>query len=162
FPNIYPLTNGNYVVANPLRSNGDEPFAGAVAWFDGSAPSIGTFDSVPALVGHANQRVGDGGVVALANGNYVVANQLWSDGTNQSAITWADGATGLAGVVSTANSLVGAGTAWALYNGNYVVQGTVWNPDTGQHMSTFTWADGSVGAVGAVSAADSLVGATTG
>jgi len=160
--NIYPLTNGNYVVVNPLRSNGDQPGAGSVTWVDGTLPATGTISAANSLVGQANQYVGNGGVVALANGNYVVSSQQWSDGTYQSATTWADGSTGLTGFVSTANSIVGSGAAYALVNGNYVVQGTVLNGDTGQNISAFMWADGSVGGVGVVSSANSLISGSTG
>jgi hypothetical protein len=162
YSNIYPLSNGNYVVASPMRSNGDQPRAGSVTWVDGTAPATGPINSANSLVGQANQYVGNGGVVALVNGNYVVSSQQWSDGTYQSATTWADGSAGLTGFVSTANSVVGSGAAYALTNGNYVVQGTVFNADTGQNVNAFMWADGNVGSVGVVSTTNSLISSSTG
>jgi hypothetical protein len=159
---VYPLANGNYVVANPFRPNGAEARAGFVTWVDGSGPAVGQIDAAHSLVGHANQLVGDGGVVALSNGNYVVSSQQWSDGTHFGATTWADGSIGIAGVVSMANSLADSGTAFALANGNYVVKGSVAGGGSGERIGAFMWVDGSAGAAGAISAANSLVGSLPG
>ncbi|RYD28109.1 MAG: hypothetical protein EOP86_23575, partial [Verrucomicrobiaceae bacterium] len=55
--------------------------------------------------GNPVDKVGNTGVTALANGNYVVLSLAWNQ--NRGAITWGSGATGIAGKVSAANSLVG-------------------------------------------------------
>ena len=48
-------------------------------------------------------------VVALTNGNYVVASPGWSGGySGKGAVTWGSGTAGVSGVVSTTNSLIGA------------------------------------------------------
>jgi hypothetical protein len=69
--------------------------------------------------------VGDGGTTVLSNGNYVVSSPEWNG--DRGAVTWADGSTGISGVVSADNSLAGitfgdyVGRVYALTNGNYVV-----------------------------------------
>jgi hypothetical protein len=86
-------------------------------------------------------------------------------------VTWGSGATGVSGVVSSANSLVGTfnqgtgfgdhvgrGGVTALTNGNYVVSSPAWNGGIG----AATWADGTTGITGSVSADNSLIGPGSG
>src|SRR5690606_10961397 len=104
---IVALTNGNYVVSSHRWSNG----AGAVTWCDGINGTVGPVSAMNSLIGaKAGINVGDPVVVALSNGNYVVASSSWEGavGINRGAVTWGNGATGTVGVVSAANSLVGA------------------------------------------------------
>lgn len=56
-----------------------------------------------------NDNVGNDGVVALANGNYVVRSSYWNNGSISyaGAVTWGSGTTGATGVVNSTNSLVG-------------------------------------------------------
>ena len=64
-------------------------------------------------------KLGDGRVIALTNGNYVVLNR--------NSVTWGNGSSGITSTVSTANSLVSTYSnvlihdVIALTNGNYVV-----------------------------------------
>jgi uncharacterized protein DUF5650 len=168
---VAPLTNGNYVVQTPFWSNGGSVMnAGAATWVDGSAPSAGVVTAENSLIGtSANDEVGSNtggvgpGVVALANGNYVVLSFSWSNGplALAGAATWGSGSGGIAGPVSTENSLVGdqhgdgVGLfATPLANGNVVVSSLYWHDG----MGAATWMDGTTGLVGAVSADNSLVG----
>ena len=99
---------------------------------------------------------------------------LWNNGSvfNVGAITWANGTTGISGVVSSSNSLVGshsadrlgqgntspalpiAGGVVALTNGNYVVGSPFWNSEAG----AVTWGNGTTGVSGVVDNSNSLVG----
>jgi len=95
----------------------------------------------------------------LSNGNYVVNSPLWNG--SRGAETWADGTTGIHGVVSEANSLVGSSVGdlvgshfAALSNGNYLLGSPSWNGNRG----AVTWGDGNMGVRGIVSEANSLVG----
>ena len=149
------LTNGNYVVATPYWNSG----RGAVTWSDGSTGLVGVISAANSLTGStSNDNVGST-ITALTNGNYVVGSSAWNG--KQGAATWANGNTGLVGVVSTANSLTGSAAndgvgspITALTNGNYVVVSYGWNGNRG----AATWANGSTGLVGVVSAANSLTG----
>jgi filamentous hemagglutinin family protein len=111
---VVALTNGNYVVNSPDWDNGTVVNAGAATWGNGSTGVTGVVSIANSLVGsRANDRVGDGGMVALTNGNYVnyvVSSPDWDNGTvvNAGATTWGNGSTGVTGVVSIANSLVGS------------------------------------------------------
>ena len=169
------LTNGNYVVASASWDNGGIVNAGAATWGSGVTGISGVVSAVNSLVGStASDGVGSGSIVALANGNYVVASQNWDNGSvvNAGAATWGNGATGTVGVVSAANSLVGSttndnvgasfGGVTALTNGNYVVGSSNWDNGSVVNAGAVTWGNGTTGTVGAVSAVNSLVGSTDG
>jgi hypothetical protein len=94
----------------------------------------------------ANDLVSSGGVVPLANGNFVTASPKWKKGAlgGVGAVTWVNGNTGLMGPVTEANSLTGTqsgdfiggslnigtyaagGRVTALVNGHYVVSSPYW------------------------------------
>jgi hypothetical protein len=146
------LSNGNYVIRSE-RWNG---FRGAATWADGDTGVRGFISAANSLVGaNPNDRVGYGATV-LSNGNYVVSSPYWNG--QRGAATWADGNTVVRGFISAANSLVGSqpndgvGGVTVLSNGDYLVS-SGWNG-----RGALTWADGSVGARGPVSEANSLVG----
>ncbi len=162
------LSNGNYVVDSASWSGG----LGAVTWGNGTSGTSGVVGAGNSLVGGtAGDAVGLGGsfngpgVVALSNGNYVVDSSNWSNNTG--AVTWGDGTTGTAGVVSAANSLVGSasgdfvggsGVAALAGNGNYVVASPNWSNGLG----AVTWGNGTTGTSGTIDASNSLVGGTAG
>ncbi len=166
------LTNGNYVVASPGWNNG----VGAVTWGSGTAGVHGIITSANSLLGSKSgdevgtTPVGLGGVAALSNGNYVVDSPSWDNGAG--AVTWGSGTIGVHGTISANNSLVGStGSQFGfsgdavgsqlittLPNGNYIVDSPDWNGG----MGAVTWASGTTGVQGAVSASNSLVGHLTG
>jgi trimeric autotransporter adhesin len=167
------LSSGNFVVASAAWDNGaGATDAGAVTFGNGTTGVSGVVSAANSLVGSAtNNQVGNGGVVALSNGNYAVVSSNWDNGatTNVGAVTWGNGATGTVGSVSAANSLigsqtndnVGSGGVVALTNGNYVVRSMLWNNGGTADAGAVTWGNGLGGTVGAVSAANSLVGSST-
>jgi uncharacterized protein DUF5650 len=163
------LSNGNYAVASWNWDNGGVVDAGAVTWGDGTTGVHGAISAANSLVGStANQQVGYYSVRALPNGNYVVGSAYRHDGGVVGAVTWCDGATGLAGEVTAANSLVGstAGDALGysvtvLSNGNYVVDSPFWDNGGAVDAGAVTWGDGTTGVSGVISTANSLVGTQT-
>ena len=167
------LSNGNYVVDSSFWNNGATSSAGAVTWGSGTNGVIGVVSSANSLVGSTpDDNVGDGGVTALSNGNYVVESSYWNNGliAGAGAVTWGSGTTGVKGVVSSANSLVGSSPGdnvglrgvTALSNGNYVVAIPSWNNGALARVGAVTWGSGTTGVAGAVSSANSLVGSTPG
>jgi hypothetical protein len=167
------LTNGNYVVKSPYWGTGSVLDAGAVTWEYGGAPAVDAVSAANSLVGTSTGSfVGSGGVTALANGNYVVDSPAWENGAalNAGAVTWEYGGAPAVDAVSAANSLVGTSTGsfvgsggvTALANGNYVVDSPAWNNGAALNAGAVTWENGSGAAAGPVSAANSLVGTTTG
>ncbi len=163
------LNNGNYVVASSLWNNGAAADAGAVTWANGSGGTVGTVSAANSLVGTAaGNEVGNGGVTALSNGNYVAISSNWDNGAtaNVGAVTWGNGATGTVGSVGAANSLigtlannnVGSGGVTALTNGNYVVISPNWDTAALTDVGAVTWRNGSAASSGTVAAANSLVG----
>ncbi|MEO5900324.1 MAG: Ig-like domain-containing protein [Ilumatobacteraceae bacterium] len=167
------LSNGNYVVPSPFWDRGSNVNVGAATWGNGNGGTVGTVSAANSLIGSiAGHEIAAGGsagrgVVALANGNYVVVSPF--DGIlSQGAVTWGDGSTGTIGTVGPGNSLqgthandrVGAGEVTALTNGNYVVASLLWTTDGTPNTAAgaMTWGNGTTGTVGLVSAANSLVG----
>jgi hypothetical protein len=163
------LSNGNYVVVSRTWQNGAIFHAGAVTWGNGTTGTTGAVSTANSLVGtHASDNVGLSGVVALGNGNYVVASPAWNDSVG--AVTWLEGSSASSGVVSGANSLIGAtpgdaignnGLVTPLSDNNYVVSSYYWNDGPATHLGAVTWGNGSTGTTGVVSAANSLVGTST-
>src|SRR5262249_17974219 len=92
------LSNGNYVVRRPLGDGG----RGAATWGDGRIGVRGTISDTNSLVGSSpDDRVGGSGVTLLSNGNYVIRSTQWNGA--RGAVTWADGRTGVSGIVSNVN-----------------------------------------------------------
>jgi hypothetical protein len=170
------LPNGNIVVADPYYSTPSLPNVGAVYLFNGE--TLGLISMVTGS--HPNDRVGLGAfwsefapsMTVLANGNFVVSSPEWNEG--RGAVTWVNGESGLSGIVSDQNSLVGTTPtdyAWgstvgdlfgsvvtALANGNYAAGSSTWNYTRG----AVTFGNGDTGAIGNVSAENSLVGESGG
>ena len=166
------LTNGNYVGVSP-HWNGD---LGAVSWGDGTKGVVGIISASNSLVGsQTGDLVGggvpnaQGGVVALVNGNFVVASPHWNQASG--AVTWGDGSNGTTGTVSAANSIVGDANDFVggssdtsgssiipLTNGNYVVASPYWENWHG----AITWANGAHATSEVVSSDSSLVGSQAG
>ena len=170
---VVPLSNGNYVVSSPAWKNGANSRAGAVTWVDGHTGLVGALSPANSLVGtKTDDGVGDRGIKALSNGNYVVISSYWKnqDAVSVGAATWANGNTGLIGEVSSANSLVGSSAndtvgeegVVELANGNYVVVSPSWNNGASLKAGAVTWGSGSSGVRGTISAGNSLVGSSAG
>lgn len=166
------LANGNYVVASPDWDSELVSGAGAVTWGNGTTGIIGPVSSSNSLHGsHAGDHVGTS-VTALANGNYVVASRYWDNAgiSDVGAVTWGDGAAGIAGSVNTANSLhgsqasdqVGFPGVVALTNGNYVVFSPRWDNAGEVDVGAVTWGNGATSTAGSVGAANSLHGSRAG
>ncbi|BAN03865.1 hypothetical protein YM304_35510 [Ilumatobacter coccineus YM16-304] len=166
---VFPLTNGNYVVASQYW-DGPGTDLGAVTWGDGDGGTVGEVSDSNSLVGSDNDdRISNGGIFLLTNGNYVVSSTLWDGaGADLGAATWGDGATGsTVGEVSAANSLIGefdddyisSSGITVLTNGNYVVNSPDRNTsDLRTNTGAVTWGDGNGGTVGVVDASNSLIG----
>ncbi len=168
---IVPLSNGNYVVRSNYWDNGAIVDAGAATWCSGDSGCSGAVSAANSLVGSTtDDQVGSSGITALSNDNYVVRSTSWDNAAIQDvgAATWGSGLGGTVGAISAANSLVGSDTDdWvgdevtALSNGNYVVGSPGWDNGFANDAGAVTWGDGLGGTVGAVGAANSLVGSTT-
>lgn len=171
------LTNGNYVVDSPIWHNGGTQ-VGAVTWGNGTTGISGVISGSNSLIGsQSGDSVGNGGITALPNGNYVVDSFDWANGavTVAGAVTWGSGTMGIAGTVSSSNSLVGSqpfdqvgaggsgngtGGVTVLSSGNYVVDSPFWSGAVGS-VGAVTWGNGTIGITGTVSSSNSLVGSQT-
>lgn len=167
---IREVGDSDFLIHSPEWDFMGVPEVGAVTWVDGELGLDGVVSSANSLHGSAaNDQVGGNfaKTIVLDNGNYVVRSPTWDNGaiSDAGAATWADGDVGITGPVTTANSLYGTGAndqvgngVEALANGNYVVESVFWNNTSG----AATWADGTIGITGAVTAVNSLVGTTPG
>ena len=158
------LDNGNVVVADWGWDGETASDVGAVYLYNGVNGAL-----ISQLIGStAGDQVGEHGIVELTNSNFIVNSGSWDNGStaNAGAVTWVNGTTGLTGTVSVSNSLVGthandgvgSGGSTMVGNGNYVVASPNWDNSSVANVGATTWgrADGST--VGAVSAANSLIG----
>jgi len=163
------LTNGHYVIPSLVWDNGATENVGAVTWVNGFAPAVGVISAENSLIGsQTNDMVGL--VKALANGNYVVTSTQWDNGvmTDVGAMTFADGSTGLVGIVSPANSMIGQSAndidnvILTIPNGNYITIHASWDDPSGEiNVGAIRWCDGLVGCAGTLDASNSLIGSTT-
>ncbi|HEV2800058.1 MAG TPA: thrombospondin type 3 repeat-containing protein [Pyrinomonadaceae bacterium] len=166
------LPNGNYVVTSGVWDDTTHGIvdAGAVTYCNGAANSCANnvISQANSLVGaNVNDRLGSNGTTVLANGNYVVFSDAWSNGatTNVGAVTLCNGATGCAGEVNASNSLVGSrafdfvtGKIYALPGGDYVVVNRALDAAGVGDAGAVTHCDGTTGCTGTISASNSLVG----
>lgn len=164
------LTNGNYVVVSPAWKDDNGATLGAVVWVNGATGSVGQITAANAITGLKDgDAIGDAGVIALQNGNYVIASRSWDSQSlvDAGAVTWMNGTQPASGTVNAANSLyanetgklIVLGSTTSLKNGNYVVRTNArksGDPDPG----TITWAKGNGETVGEINATNSLVGST--
>lgn len=165
------LVNASYVVISPGWDLSKQvKDAGAATWCDGEKGCSGPISAENSLVGgHFDDRVGSGGISALANSNYVIHSPIWMNGSifGAGAVTWCDGQAGCTGPVSTANSLVGSsnydwigsGGITSFKNGSYVVLSPRWNAGLNYDVGAATWCDGEKGCAGPISDSNSVVGA---
>ncbi len=170
------LTNNNYIITS-TKWGGSTPITslGAVTWCNGSGGTAGQVSAINSLVGNSDgDNIGSAGIKALPNGNYVVSSPLCRQGgvAEVGAVTWGNGTTGTAGLVSVSNSLVGSsamdqvgysvtGGIVVLTNGNYVVRSESWDNGSIVNAGAATWCNGLTGRTGVVSAVNSLVGSTS-
>jgi len=187
------LYTSNYVVISNLWDNGSIADAGAVSWGSGTAGSSGTVSNVNSVVGlKASGFTGTSVTPLGVNGNYVILNPLWDNGsvTDAGAATFVDGSTGHVSnyvangnknVVSAANSLVGSTTddmqqgyvnqlfnvssathGQYEYTGNYVVTNPTWDNGSLVDAGAVTWGSGTSGVSGTISRTNSIVGEKAG
>ena len=167
---IVSLPNGNFLVHSGVWSDGTIAAAGAVTFVNGASGLNGTVSSTNSLVGTTSQEGISSQITPLANGNYVVTNPLWDNGsiTNAGAATFGDGTTGITGPITAANSLVGSSVGdkvgrsgvTELTNGNYVVSTTTWHNGAILNAGAATFGNGTSGVAGPVTPTNSLVGTT--
>ena len=154
-----------FVVISPLWG-GDK---GPVSLCSAVIGCSGTVSAANSLLGSAaGMNVGERGVIALSNGNYVVSTPGWDDGAtlNVGAVTWCNGTTGCTGPVTTSNSLHGTTASdyigWsgsvALSNGNYVVPAPNWDNGATINAGAVAWCNGMTGCTGPVTTSNSLHG----
>ena len=175
---LFALSNGNYIVISVSWDNGAVVDAGAVTWGNGTTGTKGAVSATNSLVGSKTLDFTKARPLILSNGNYVVGNGAWDNGTvvDAGALTWCNGTGGTVGTLSAANSLVGSTAsdsvgsitvaglsninATALTNGNYVAHNPAWDNGAVVDAGAVTWCNGTGGTVGTISAANSLVGST--
>lgn len=173
------LVNGNYVVLSPTCHSpySSAENAGAATWGRGTGGLVGPLTISNSLIGISrNDRVGIN-VAALPNGNYVVNSNDWDlpsslndpniTSSNVGAVTWADGAIGVFGLVTSGNSMIGSkpnerfsmlGPAFA--NGNYLIGSFFWSAPGFQspNVGAVSLANGRAGGVGVYSGSNGVIG----
>ena len=177
-------SNGNLIIQSPDWNGGRS----ALTWMNGATGALsngsfgGAISASNSLLGsNQGDKLGQGDIYELANGNWVIASPYWGYGANQTsgyglgAATWINGSTGRladstsGGMLTAANSLVGnvtgdavgglgncdcsfGGGITTLSNGNYIVN----SPSFQQNAGALTWGDGATGLVGTITSANSV------
>ncbi|MCT7909183.1 filamentous hemagglutinin N-terminal domain-containing protein [Arcobacter lacus] len=155
--NITILKNNNVVVTNSSQTIGTALNAGIVYLLSNDGTLISTLSGTL-----DNDYVGNNGITALSNGNYLVRSTTWSN--NKGSVTFGSGTTGVSGEISSSNSLVGTTNndrvgnngIRELSNGNYLVLSSSWSNSKG----AVTFGSGTSGVSGEISSSNSLVGTT--
>lgn len=170
---IVALNNGHYVVGAAYADLGTSPpvrDVGAATWCSGTGVTSGVVSINNSFAGLSrDDYVGDR-VVALSNGNYVVATPYFDAFGREGvgAVTWGNGTAPSAGFVSSANSLVGSAAESAVgcgvsatSDGGYVVSSPYVDfVATNGGVITFGQPDGST--VGGVLSVISIFGEADG
>ena len=150
-PQVYTLTNGNYVVVSLS--------GGSVTWANGATGITGVINASNSVMAYLPPAAFGGflqdNVTRLANGNFVVRSE--SVGVIPGAFTWMRGDGPTTGTLSVTNSLVisetwGNTAIFPLKNGDYVVC------DTYNLRSAAIWGSGTSGVTGTVSDRNALLG----
>lgn len=158
---IQSVTGGKLAVMSPNWGGS----MGAVTLLDSTSGGSGVVSAANSLVGSTSgDQVGSGGLQSLSSGKTAVFSPHWN--SSAGAITWVDGAAGIAGAVSGGNSLIGASASDSVGNstlvsiggGKYYASTLAWGGSAG----AVTWIDPASPPVGAVGAGNSLVGGTAG
>ncbi len=171
---VVALTNGNYVVVAGSFDNGATTNVGAVRHCSGASGCFGTPGVGNALVGTtAADFVGNSGVIALPNGNYLVRSQGFDDGAiaNVGSVTWCNGTSGCIGAISLSNLLLGASATGQISDAgvtvfpddSYVVQSSLFDNASGPvaNAGAYTFGNGDAGTTGRVGTDNSIVGSVT-
>lgn len=164
------LNNGSYIIHSPDWDGS----RGALTFGTPGTLASGVVGSANSLVGSTpGDSIGSGGIRQLGGTRIAIGSPNWdnaeANAVNAGAFTILDAASGLSGAVSTTNSLVGSqigdrvgnavfSTLTQVNFGKYVLTTPAWNGARG----AATFVDPASPAVGIVSSANSLVGATAG
>jgi len=147
---------GYYFVRTTSPTNGP----GAVTWSRDTNGTTGIVNFLNSLTGPGSTQVGDGGIVILSDGNFLILTPDWG---GLGAVTWGSATSGVKGFVGVSNSLVGAtsgddvgsGGIVQLNNGaNYLVLSPSWGGGRG----AVTNGSMATGVTGPITPFNSLVG----
>ena len=162
------LNNGNYVLYNPQhRTDLDKQLRGAVLWCDGTTSKTGLIQITDMLLGKPSDEIGDKGVVALPDGNYVILSSKWKDGSEQTvgAATWCLGTAPTTGALDMTKTSIGSTPADSdsiscipLHHGNYLIVRPGWDRDGSADHGAITWCPAGNVTAGEVTPQNSVVG----
>lgn len=164
------LSNGHYVVPSRFTHGGPDAY-GAVTFCSGTTGCAGTPSAANSLVGTtSSDRVGIYGVHPLPDGNYLVANPLFSDGPIAAvgAVTWCSGTSGCAGPITTSNSLLGVtasdnvGSVTVLDDDRWAVRSSFFDDGSIVDAGAVSIGHGAVAMTGRVDDTNSVFGSVTG
>lgn len=161
------LSNGNFVITDPLYDNGADKDVGAVYLYNGKTLAL-----ISKLTGKsAGDSIGWNGIIQLNTGNFVVRSPFWQNGAadNAGAVTFVNAGTGLNGVVDATNSVVGASKddqvgGYSIYTtglGNYIITSPYFDNGAAVNAGAVQFCNGSIGTTGTINASNSLVGSSS-
>lgn len=107
---VLALLNDHYVVRSGTWAFSTATDAGAITWCNGTTGCRGSPSIDNSLIGnHVGDRIGNGGINSLTNGQYVVSSPEFDRGiyVNAGAVTLGLGWGGTTGLILTSNSVIG-------------------------------------------------------
>ena len=182
--NVQVLSNGHYVVIVTGYDQGAALNAGMVTFVNGNNGNVGSTGSPASDIAgtglqgnNGAEEVGSGGVVELANGNYVVLSPKWHNGGGgeYGAATLVNGSNGnvvfdgtASAVVSTSNFIyggqnvdrVGSTGVLSLGNNHYVVASGEWENGGTTNAGAITWVNGVNGQIANTGSVGALLSST--
>jgi hypothetical protein len=169
------IGGGRYVIVSPDWQNAAGVAVGAVTWVDSALTRTGTVTAANSLIGSTAGDLRDARVTALRSRHFVITARYWDGGRTMAdvgAVVWANGGTGITGTIGIGNALIGNGASdrlgdeylgvIALNDGNYVVPSPSADVGAVENAGAATWGSGTAGVVGRITAANSLVGSSSG
>ncbi|MDG9924301.1 MULTISPECIES: filamentous hemagglutinin N-terminal domain-containing protein [unclassified Pseudomonas] len=151
------LTNGHYVVTSQHWNDVVNGLVkvGAVTWGNGNGSTVGAVSASNSMVGDLDDdEVGNGGIVALAGGNYLIRSFQWHDFSGN--VAWRDGSAASTGIFDSSNAMTGtwSPSITVLSNGKFVLNNALWGDRQGYVAVGSN--DGSF--VGSIDSTNALVG----
>ncbi|MBX3726225.1 MAG: hypothetical protein KF823_09930 [Xanthomonadales bacterium] len=163
------LAEGRYVLRSPFADRDGLSDVGALTWIDGPQPLQGAVDPGNSLFGmHPGDRLGEGLVQPLANGNLAVGVPRFGPDQRGAVLLFQAGALPT-GILDPTSALLGSepgdrvgSDIKALPNGHFVTATRYWRNGAAANAGAVTWVDGWTGLAAEVGTGNSLVGSLPG
>ena len=170
---IHTLDNGDYIITSPYWNNGGTADVGAVTFGNGATGGpTGIISASNSIIGSRMDDMTYVIINQLSNGNIVLGLPNWDNGGNADAgaLAFINAGTGRAGAITSSNAFIGSrpndqvgnGMVLELGNGKFAAVNADWDNNTTVDAGAVVMGSTTTGGAGVISAANALVGTSTG